>query len=184
MQQWVMPQVRGSVVNVTLELGEKLIFNKLADLSCVHLAGFSDPEDEFTWTCSKSASISFALEQSKNLDAIEISIDCAPFLCPPSICEQITMWYFNGLRVHTAELTSSSVQKIVVPSSLVQEVNTIIVDVPDAIRPINLGVGDDERVLGLQVFSLELNPVQLKTLRASLPSPLEGRRSKSESTDF
>ncbi|GAB4335769.1 MAG: hypothetical protein Kow0099_08370 [Candidatus Abyssubacteria bacterium] len=134
--------------------------------------GWSDPEGEFTWTDGTSANLLIPLQPTET--DIELKTRLRPFLVPGKLDSQRIIVRVNGEQVAEWTLTHESTARrglwelltraavfhehtAVIPKRLLQDSHALITfELPDAVRPIDLGASDDQRTLGAAIKSIVL----------------------------
>ncbi len=126
----------------------------------VLLRNFFAPEDGFVWSTSTWSEIIFSFSDGtmptgKSADLI---LDLDVFKAPPTLPHQTVMFYLNGLRIGSRDV-SRRVTAILTfdPAILKATENIITFDTPKASVPSDFGIADG-RCLGVQLFSLQLRP--------------------------
>jgi hypothetical protein len=135
-------------------------------------SGWSDHEREFTWTDGKSANL-LVPSASAGSD-IQLKARLHPLLIPGKVDrqrvivrvngEQVAEWIMKdepterrGLSERLRRARVFQERTAVIPSRLLGDSHvTITFELPDAVRPADLGVSEDHRMLGVAVRSLVL----------------------------
>jgi hypothetical protein len=66
------------------------------------------------------------------------------------------MVYLNGIRIGQFTVTGQNTFVISIPAQLLKaEENSLVIDTPEATKPEDFGVPDN-RVLGIQLFSVQI----------------------------
>ena len=126
----------------------------------IALVNFSPPEDGFVWSDGRWAEITFDIDfrdEPRSEAAIRLRLDLDVFKFPPVLNGQHVLIYCNGVRVKSAFVTDrTALQFPLGVAPLLRQQNVLTFDLPDVRMPQDLGVSD-ERMLGMQLFSLSLD---------------------------
>ncbi|MBY0333307.1 MAG: hypothetical protein K2X49_21800 [Acetobacteraceae bacterium] len=144
-----------SAPRAALGLDRPLLIGHDMDPDAVTLRNFDAPEDDFAWSMGRYAEVEFTADGAGPL---RLLLDIDVFRAPPVLTGQNVLVYVNGLRLHSAFVTGRSMLEIPMGAGVLQPAgNTLVFDLPDAIRPLEFGM-DDGRMLGVKLFSLTLEP--------------------------
>ena len=127
-------------------------FSIKGDLESSMLRGFSDAELESRWTDSTRSTISCVSQQKFKVARITVS----PFVVAGHARQRVT-FSVNGAAGVTRELTAANEKSVIelpLPSQTPGQPMVFTLDLPDAVSPTSLGVGNDGRRLGIAVRSL------------------------------
>ena len=118
--------------------------------------GWSGREPSARWTDRGSAAIVFSL------DAVRTSVlrlEMAPFVAPPQLASQTVRIKINGRPL--ASLALSNPQQgeysFELPGDLLRKDNVLSFELPNAQSPKSIGVGEDARLLGVSVRSMQID---------------------------
>jgi len=140
----------------TYEWGHELSFAADGDAVRHKLNGWAVAEDEFTWTDGSEAVLRFDLAASPKHDrTLRLRTGAFCFAtCPAQrVLVSLDEQKLGELQVsETREYTLRIPAKLLV-SNARHQLNLIL---PDAASPASLELGDDARVLGLQLFNLKI----------------------------
>jgi hypothetical protein len=136
-----------------IKLGQQQLFNYKTH----HLAqGWSTPETWGTWSEGREADILLRVPPQ----AQSIVIEALAFVLPVHLSQDV-VFTINGVQAFSTHLTQLQGNRIEIPlTAAIHEaiardtLMRIHVQLPDAISPKQLGLGDDPRVMGLGVKSL------------------------------
>ena len=119
--------------------------------------GWSAAETEYRWTDGKEAALLFSLAP---LTDIQLQMKLRPFLPRGKVSEQRVYLTLNGQRIETLMLKQedASEYNLILPKSVLRDRNLLIFGLPDANSPKSLGVGDDQRQLGIAMYWIQLQP--------------------------
>jgi len=124
--------------------------------------GWSLPELDFCWTEGPFAELVFSLNTDLN-DYHELRLDCAPYVCA-KVPQQTALIFVNGMLANVEILTARDVVSIPLPRLQRGSELSLVIYLPNASCPAsNEPANTDDRILGLQVFSIAL--VQNEPLR-------------------
>lgn len=141
-----------------IRLGGRLQFRQSGNGLVYLVEGWSGPEPWGTW--SEGASAAVILPMNDNLKMVVIEADA---LVTPAHPEQRIRVLLNGVSVKDATLTSSTGNRIEV--SISDKLRTHLsengylrmqFEIPDAAKPADLGINDDNRILGFGLVSITL----------------------------
>lgn len=127
----------------------------------VMLRNFCEPESDFVWSVSIWSEITFPFASEKKIktEMSDLVIDCDVFKCQERQWKQSIFFYLNGLRIGSFDIAERDVRVIMFPSSLLRARDNILTfDTPEASSPSSAGVSEDERRLGIQIFSIQFQP--------------------------
>ena len=135
-----------------------------ASMSPFLLEGWSNAEPAYRWTRERRARLAFAAAPNQLAQlgqAHVLSMNFAVFLEPrarPPLISQRLQVRLNGHEIANETLTNAGLYKRawpIAPGALAAR-NELELLMPDAESPLHLGVGTDERLLGLSVRNLQL----------------------------
>lgn len=127
----------------------------------VMLRNFCEPESDFVWSLSAWSEITFpfTIDKKNKNEMSDLVIDCDVFKCQNRQWKQSVFFYLNGLRIGSFDIAERDVRIIMFPSSLLRSRDNVLTfDTPEASSPSSSGVSEDERRLGIQIFSLQFQP--------------------------
>ena len=119
--------------------------------------GWSYPEEGFTWTDGKNASLIIPI--GRRVPNIEVKVTFKPFLVSDKVERQRIKVFVNGLGSGEWIVTEDVLHEqslFILNNGLTNGSAKISFELPDAASPVELGIGDDERELGICMYSLEL----------------------------
>jgi hypothetical protein len=119
--------------------------------------GWSDAEPESRWTNATHAAIAFSLSEVR---PTTLQLKMAPFLVAGKLEEQRVTIKLNGRTLADLSLSNPDLNDypILLPADALRERNTLEFQISGAASPASLGVGADQRQLGIRVASAELIP--------------------------
>jgi hypothetical protein len=140
--------------------GESVVSFTKSGVLDVELRNFWPPEDGFAWSMDKWCEIAFEYDQ----DAIspqargEMVLDLDVYKFPPDLLEQSVYIYLNGLRIGARRISKRATVFIDFAPGVLAATNTLVIDTPEASSPARFGQ-NDERVLGIQLFTLQVRQI-------------------------
>lgn len=119
--------------------------------------GWSTGEGEFRWTETNDAGMFFALDK---IDYSSLQIKLGTFLVPGKLDAQRVNIVLNGKEIATllVSIGESRIYSVKLPENALQHKNTLTLKMPDAASPESLGIGSDERFLGVRAEWMEFEP--------------------------
>jgi hypothetical protein len=140
------PYVLGTRIDVASSPAEKYLWY-----------GWSGLEPEFRWTERSRAAIAFALSEVK---PSILRIEMGAFLVPGKLDEQRVNIALNGHEIGTLNIrqVESREYTIAVPAEFLHEHNVVSFDLPNADSPVTFGLSNDDRLLGISVQWIEIDP--------------------------
>jgi len=141
--------------------GGKIEFGFMGNAQPYQTHGWSLPEDGFTWTDGKSASLTIPIAGVPS--AVVLKVNLMAFLASGKLPKQRVLIEVNGEEVGQWELKSGTFQDwtLLLPENVFRGANsvTITFNTPDSFSPAQLGLYRDGRHLGIAVRNIELYPV-------------------------
>lgn len=141
-----------------LELNSRIDFSS-ADAEKYLWYGWSGPEQGFRWTDGKQSTITFSVDQSSDL---LLQIKAATFVVPDRLRTQTVSISLNNHLLETREIDAPQVFTVALQKELLSKRNVLVFDLPNATSPRALGLGKDDRTLGLRVEWMELQRAEKK----------------------
>jgi hypothetical protein len=119
--------------------------------------GWSSAETESRWTSATRATIVFSLSEVRPMT---LQLKVAPFLVAGKLDEQRVTIKLNGQTLADLSLRNPdlTVYPVSLPADALRERNILEFQISCAASPASLGVGADQRQLGIRVASAELIP--------------------------
>lgn len=137
--------------------GTKIDFTENGDAEKYKNDGWSDPELEFTWTEGNSAALKLTVYKP-NAD-LRLTANVQPFLFEEKVEVQNVNIFGNGELLGNWIINESGFQDqhIIIPAEVIKNgwLN-ITFELPDAASPQELGLSEDNRILGLQFRSIRI----------------------------
>lgn len=140
--------------------GDTLRFAADGNLHDFHVAGFTTPDAETSWTNAAQCVLQF--QTPPTTTDVELEIIAQPFLVAGDIPSQQTELYFNDTLVFAAPFTEPGVLRARIRLDMwnARPVATLRLHFPDARSPAQLGLYGDPRELSLLVRSLTVRPAE------------------------
>ncbi len=123
----------------------------------VTLRNFWEPEDGFAWSTGSWCEIifDFDLKSIGSAKSADVIMDIDAFTGGNEKVSPSLKIYFNGLRIATIDVNKRVIQISSLDTKTIRGVdNVLTIDTPNSHSPQIYG-GDDYRVLGVQLFSLQ-----------------------------
>lgn len=140
------------------KFGTDILFAGNGDAGRYLLEGWSRPEREWTWTDGNAATLTIPVESTKN--SINLKVVSDPFIRPGKIEKQRVNILVNNQKVGEWVFTEFGTQErnIDIPNNLIDNSMLYITfELPDAVSPLELGVSEDPRKLGIAFRSISLS---------------------------
>jgi len=119
--------------------------------------GWSAPDPTgFSWSDAQDASLRFSIA-SPTRDMIG-TLDVMPFVMAGSVPEQRMEVFFNHFRVGYAELQAGrqSVSFALPRELFIMRTANLLLHIPGAVSPQHLGLSNDQRRLGVALWSFQI----------------------------
>jgi hypothetical protein len=120
------------------------------------MQGWGTPEIDHTWTIEKSAFLRFNMSDSIDTDRT-MRIKAGAF-CPHGVAHQRLQVYMIDKLLEELAINEYGEYLVNIPSDLLENCSRKIFkfDLPDAISPLDAGVSNDTRNLGIKVFEISI----------------------------
>jgi hypothetical protein len=137
-------------------VGKRILFGKNGGSEVYRTKGWSQTEDQFTWTEGTAAKLSFPIGSQKG--ALTFRAMASAFIKPPELLSQPLEVVANGKTIAQWEVSNAAEFSATVPAEVVKAGDTLEIELrtPKAVSPKALGQSEDNRVLGACVHWLEL----------------------------
>ena len=118
--------------------------------------GWAPPEPEFTWAVGDESRLS--LPPVSGQPPRVLVLDLIPFVSPPHASSQRLIVSVNGTVVGASSIHRPTLLGYTIPPGLMEEGAPVEVTIqhPDAVRPVEVGVGQDSRQLSVAIVSAAL----------------------------
>jgi len=140
----------GAVVRTSIE------FNAGGNSDRYRVSGWSQTEKEFTWSEGKSAQL--ALKIPSDPGALTLVIKLGALISRPAVPYQTVEVFANGQKIADWAVADTADFSARIPEEITKKGDILNIElrVPNATSPKALGLGDDSRILGVRVYSVEL----------------------------
>lgn len=136
------------------KFGTDIYFGKDGNSIIYQETGWSYPEEYITWTEGKKAELSLPIEPVTS--DIIMKVNMEPLIIN-GIDKQRVIIYINNKKTGTWIAGSSGEYEITIPKDYIETSTlNITFELPDAVSPESMGIGEDKRVLGLKLSSIKL----------------------------
>jgi hypothetical protein len=137
-------------------VGTKLQFGTGGDGEAFKGPGWSTPELGHTWSDKASATLLFRMEPSASPLTLRMRMN--GFIKAPELPFQPVDVDANGTRIASWQVAEDSNYTAIIPAELVKTGGILRIDlkIPKATSPKKLGIGTDDRSLGVSLVELEL----------------------------
>jgi hypothetical protein len=117
--------------------------------------GWSGAEKDLRWTDGYQATIVFRLDK---IHDINLDLQMAPFLSPQLVAQRVTI-KLNNEVIQTVTMTDAELRSysLALPASRLATNNVLTFELPDAVSPLSLKAGTDNRMLGIRVGHLQFH---------------------------
>jgi len=149
--------VRDSSLGV-YDYGSTIKFGRSGNSLVYQGWGWSHPEEDYTWTDKKSASLIMPITKPRS--DVELKVRLRPLILAEKVDRQRVTVEANRKKLGRWILTGDAIreQTFIIPkSSLTRGSLGLVFRLPDAVSPSAMGVGDDARTLGIQMHSITLS---------------------------
>ncbi|TMJ01372.1 MAG: hypothetical protein E6G97_15925 [Alphaproteobacteria bacterium] len=149
-------------------MGEKIAFRGSGQSDDYKLAGWSDPEPWGTWTDGPAASLEIPIGFDPQ-GAVRMTCVASGFV-PPSRAQQVAHVVVNGEVVGHWTFKpgeASQPRHAIIPADVVARQTPLRIDflIGDPTAPLDLGLSEDSRRLGIGIVDLTLTPLTQRTAR-------------------
>lgn len=122
--------------------------------------GWKRPEAMFTWTNGKQSSLRLPLVPVDDLSALKVRMRVAPLKAAGKLDAQKVRLSAGGQQWAEWTVTGLGWHEVMLPGNLlVGGMLNLILDVPDACSLADLGLADNQTILGIQLHELQIDPV-------------------------
>jgi hypothetical protein len=142
----------------TYTFGKITQFGKKTDGTQYKVLGWSSDYNGFIWSINNYASIHLPI--TKTTRDIKVEIDMKPFIKPGAVDKQDVEIYINGVLASNLTLSNNDYEifSFSVPISSLNQENVLKLSFKflNPIRPIDLGISSDNRILGIYLKSIQV----------------------------
>jgi len=137
-------------------VGTSIQFNAGGNSDRYRVSGWSQTEKEWTWSEGKSAQL--ALPIPSDPGALTLIIKLGALISRPAVPHQTVEVFANGQKIADWEVADTADFSARIPAEVTKKGGILNIElrVPNATSPKVLGLGDDSRILGVRVYSVEL----------------------------
>lgn len=138
-------------------VGRQISFGQGGGSEAYRTSGWSHTEQKFTWTEGTSAKLSLPI--GKESGPLNLNVAMAAFTHAPELSSQPVEVFVNGQKLAEWQVNSNTAgYYVTIPADTVKGAGTLEIEfrTPKAISPKSVGAGEDWRVLGICLTSLEL----------------------------
>jgi hypothetical protein len=145
----------GQATQRAYTLGTTIGFGKNGDSERFRVSGWSDTEDDKTWTEGTSATLAFSgLPEGR---ALQLRTKIGGLAQPPQVPSQPVEVYANGTKIADWTVSDNTELTAPIPANVVKDgALKIEFKTPKAASPKSLGQNEDARVLGIRMFTLAI----------------------------
>ncbi len=155
--------------------GTVLQFGAMGNCAAYKQKGWCKPTAAAAWTNGASAQLDIPIPKTRQRDIL-LNIEIEPFLVEGKLKKQRVSLQVKEQTLAQWELTQKGFQKfqVTIPCSLPQKGSALPIrfQLPDAAAPNQLGVNNDQRLLAVNVRSLQLKPGPKAQRDQKKPPPL------------
>jgi hypothetical protein len=144
------PQGRTSSTNV---IGTVIKFDQASEK--YRVSGWNRTEGDFAWS-SKSAKVAFPIPSDAG--ALTVTMTMRGLVQPPTVPVQPVELYVNDRKIADWQVSNTAPFTAEIPLELTRGQDNLNFElrIPNATSPKALGMSDDDRILGVCVYSIEL----------------------------
>lgn len=138
-------------------VGRQIHFGQGGGSEPYRTSGWSPTEQKFTWSEGNSAKLSLPI--GKETGPLNLNVAMAAFTHPPELSSQPVEVLVNGQKLAEWQVNSNTAgYYVTIPADTIKGAATLEIEfrTPKAISPKSVGAGQDFRVLGVCLASLEL----------------------------
>jgi len=137
-------------------VGTSIQFKAGGNSERYRLSGWSKTEKEYTWSEGKSAQLGLPIPSGPG--ALTLFAKMGALVSRPTVPYQKVEVFANGQKIADWEVADTVDFSALIPAKVTKNESILNIEfrVPNATSPKALGLGDDGRVLGIRVYSLEL----------------------------
>ncbi len=141
------------------ELGTKVSFGTGGNSAAYKGAGWSSEETGHTWTDKPAATLEMKVPKADT--SLELTMRMSALVKPPALPFQPVVVTVNGIKVADWEVNSEQDYRATIPKTALDATGGLHIQlsIPKAASPTSLGLGQDDRVLGLNVSELQISAV-------------------------
>lgn len=150
------PIPSGSTAPVTIAIGTPIRFNAGGESERYRDAGWSKTERDFTWSEGRVAKLNLPIPSDAGL--LTLNMKLGGLTKPPGLTSQAVQVVINGKKIADWQVADTADFTAQIPAEVTKTggILTVELRLSNATSPKALGLGDDERLLGVRAYSLEL----------------------------
>ena len=139
------------------KIGDSIVFSKNGTPDSFIISGFSDPEENYTWTDGRVSMIGLQVPVV-NRDLI-ITMKATPFLGNGSIDGQPVSVSANGHKIADWNYLRTEQMVAHIPPGIINQSHRMVItfEIPNAESPENAGISKDARLLGLAIEEIRID---------------------------
>jgi len=146
------------------QLEEVVSFGAQGQAEKYKQGGWGDTEDEGTWTNGYSARLRLALQEAN--EPLRLQMKLAGFTNPPGLPYQSVEVFANDERIADWQVSDPADFLAIIPKDLVEHERLIIeLRMPLATSPQAIGIGEDQRTLGIFCYAFVLTKTTAELVR-------------------
>jgi hypothetical protein len=140
----------GAVVDTSIQ------FNAAGNSERYRVSGWSQTENEYTWSAGKFAQLGLPIPSDPG--ALALVVKMGALVSLPAVPYQKVEVFANGQEIVDWEVADTADFTALIPAKVTKKGSTLNIEfrVPNATSPKALGLGDDARILGVRIYSVEL----------------------------
>lgn len=150
------PAPSGSVAPPTIAIGRSIRFNAGGESERYRDAGWSKTEKDFTWSEGPVAKLNLPIPADAGL--LTLSMKLGGLTKPPTLESQAVQVLVNGRKIADWQVAETADFTARIPAEVTKTggILTVELRLANATSPKALGLGDDDRLLGVRAYSMEL----------------------------
>lgn len=150
------PAPSGSTAPATIAIGTLIRFNAGGESERYRDAGWSKTERDFTWSEGSVAKLNLPIPADAGL--LTLNMKLGGLIKPPTLASQAVQVVVNGKKIADWQVAETADFTARIPAEATKNgaVLTVELRLSNATSPKALGLGDDDRLLGIRAYSLEL----------------------------
>jgi len=140
-----------------IELLAEILFGRHGNATPCLLHGWSAPEDSFTWSVGRESRLQIPLPSVPAGRELILELDLNPFVAPGITHGQRLTIEVNGVRIGEDFIAGEGAVAYRIPAqALGSSMLLVVLQHPDARRPIDLGFNSDGRELGFMLHAASI----------------------------
>lgn len=141
-----------------LDYGRKIGFGRGGDSGPFRLSGWSEPEENYTWTLGGRSSLAVRVVGTKVPMMLKMKL--IGFYKAPALPFQPVDVFINGEKVGEWKVAEERVYALRIPEKFLATDGVLVINfaIPKAVSPNELGYNADTRPLGFRCSEMEISP--------------------------